>query len=219
MHDISQQFNRFKYQKNKLLKYGFKQNKDTFILEKKSNNKDFIFHIEIISNKVLSSVIDNNTKEEYMPFYIETINGEYVGKIREEFDLLIKDILSTCYEKDYSNNYVKKVMDYIKNKYDIKPSYLFADSPNTCVFKHKEAKWFGIIMDIPYNKVGIDSKEIVYVLNVKTPPEDVEDLIKNQGVLPAYHMNKKNWISILLDGSVSMKLIEKLIDKSFSLTK
>jgi predicted DNA-binding protein (MmcQ/YjbR family) len=74
-------------------------------------------------------------------------------------------------------------------------------------------------MDIPYNKVGIDSKEIVYVLNVKTPPEDVEDLIKNQGVLPAYHMNKKYWISILLDGSVSMKLIEKLIDKSFSLTK
>ena len=100
MHDISQQFNRFKYQKNKLLKYGFKQNKDTFILEKESNNKDFIFHIEIISNKVLSSVIDNNTKEEYMPFYIETINGEYVGEIREEFDLLIKDILSTCYEKD-----------------------------------------------------------------------------------------------------------------------
>lgn len=218
MHDISKQFNRFKYQEEKLLKFGFKENHNKFILDQTSTNKDFTFHIEINNKKVLSTVIDNLTNEEYMPFYIETINGEYVGEIRSEFELLIKSILSTCYEKDYDNDTLHQVIKIVKEKYNVKPVYLWDDSPNTFVFKHEEAKWFGIVMDIPYSKVGIDSKEIVYVMNVKVPTEQIEDLIKENGIVPAYHMNKKYWISILLDGSVSIEKIAKLIDISYNLT-
>ncbi len=122
MHDISHLFSRFKSKKDKLTKYGFQSKNNTYILDKKSINKEFTFHIEITDKQVLSTVIDNGTQEEYMPFYIESINGEYVGKIRDEFDMLIKSILSTCYEKDYNNNYVQKVIKYIKDKYDIEPS-------------------------------------------------------------------------------------------------
>ena len=218
MHDISKQFNRFKYKEDKLLKFGFKKSNDKYILEQLSTNKEFTFYIEINNKKVLSSVIDNSTKEEYMPFYIETINGEYVGSIRDEFELLIKSILSTCYEKDYQNDTVHQVIRYVKEKYGLKPQYLWEDTPNTFVFKHQDAKWFGIVMDIPYTKVGIDSKEIVYVLNVKVPSEETENLIKIPGIVPAYHMNKKYWISILLDGSISIEKIAELIDTSYNLT-
>ena len=153
-----------------------------------------------------------------MPFYIETINGEYVGSIRNEFELLIKSILSTCYEKDYKNDTVHKVIRYVKEEYNLKPQYLWEDTPNTFVFKHQEAKWFAIVMDIPYKKVGIDSKEIVYVMNVKVPNEEIEKLTKQPGIVPAYHMNKKYWISILLDGSVSQEQIKELLDISYNLT-
>ncbi len=218
MHDISKQFNRFKYKEDKLIKFGFKKEKDKYILDQLSTNKEFTFHLEINDKRVLSSVIDNSTNEEYMPFYIETINGEYVGAIRDEFELLIKSILSTCYEKDYKNDTVHQVINFVKETYNLKPEYLFSDSPNTFVLKHKEAKWFGIVMDIPYTKVGIDSKEIVYVLNVKVPTEKIPDLIKIPGIVPAYHMNKKYWISILLDGSVDLKIITNLINTSYELT-
>lgn len=218
MHDISKQFNRFKYKEDKLIKFGFKKEKDKYILDQLSTNKEFTFHLEINDKRVLSSVIDNSTNEEYMPFYIETINGEYVGAIRDEFELLIKSILSTCYEKDYKNDTVHQVINFVKENYNLKPEYLFSDSPNTFVLKHKEAKWFGIVMDIPYTKVGIDSKEIVYVLNVKVPTEEIPDLIKIPGIVPAYHMNKKYWISILLDGSVDLKIITNLINTSYELT-
>lgn len=218
MHDISKQFNRFKYKEDKLIKFGFKKEKDKYILDQLSTNKEFTFHLEINDKRVLSSVIDNSTNEEYMPFYIETINGEYVGSIRDEFELLIKSILSTCYEKDYKNDTVHQVINFVKENYNLKPEYLFSDSPNTFVLKHKEAKWFGIVMDIPYTKVGIDSKEIVYVLNVKVPTEEIPDLIKIPGIVPAYHMNKKYWISILLDGSVDLKIITNLINTSYELT-
>ncbi len=219
MHDISKTFNRFKYKEDKLIKFGFKKEKNKYILNQLSTNKEFTFHLEVNDKKVLSTVIDNSTNEEYMPFYIETINGEYVGSIRDEFELLIKSILSTCYEKDYKNDTVHQVINFVKDTYNLKPEYLFSDSPNTFVLKHKEAKWFGIVMDIPYTKVGIDSKEIVYVLNVKTPTEEIPDLLKIPGIVPAYHMNKKYWISILLDGSVDIKIIKELINTSYELTK
>ncbi len=218
MHDISKTFNRFKYKEDKLIKFGFKKEKDKFILNQLSTNKEFTFHLEINDKKVASSVIDNSTNEEYMPFYIETINGEYVGSIRDEFDLLIKSILKECYEKDYKNDTVHQVINFVKESYNLKPEYLWADTPNTFVFKHKEAKWFGIVMDIPYTKVGIDSKEIVYVLNVKVPTEEIPDLLKIPSIVPAYHMNKKYWISILLDGSVDIEKITELIDISYKLT-
>ena len=218
MHDISKTFNRFKYQENKLLKFGFIKDNDKYILNQLSTNKDFNFYIEINNKKVLSSVIDNSTSEEYMPFYIETINGEYVGAIRNEFDLLIKAILSTCYEKDYDNDILHQVIKYVKDNYNVKPEYLWDDSPNTFVFKHEGAKWFGIVMDIPYKKIGIDSNEIVYVMNVKVPTKDIEKLHKDKGIVPAYHMNKKYWISILLDGSIELKKIAKLIEISYNLT-
>ena len=219
MHDISKTFNRFKYKEDKLLKFGFTKAKDKYLLNQLSTNKEFTFYLEINNKKVLSSVIDNSTKEEYMPFYIETINGEYVGSIRTEFDLLIKSILSTCYDKDYENDTVHQVIKYVKETYNLKPEYLFSDSPNTFVLKHQEAKWFGIVMDIPYNKVGIDSKEIVYVLNVKVPTEDIPNLTEIPGIVPAYHMNKKYWISVFLDGSVDINILKKLINTSFELTK
>ena len=219
MHDISKDFNRFKYNESKLIKFGFVKEKEKYILKKTSANKDFTFYLEVSPKKVLSSVIDNSTEEEYMPFYIETIQGEYVGNIRDEFELLIKTILSTCYEKDYDNDILHQVIKFVKETYNTKPLYLWDDSPNTFVFKHEEAKWFGIVMDVPYKKIGIDSKEIVYVMNVKVKPEDVEELLKDKGIVPAYHMNKKYCISLLLDGSIAMKNIEKLITISYNLTK
>ena len=218
MHDISKTFNRFKYKEDKLIKFGFTKNKDKFILDQLSSNKEFTFHLEINDKKVLSTVLDNSNTEEYMPFYIETINGEYVGNIRDEFELLIKSILSTCYEKDYENDTLHQIIKLVKDTYDIKPEYLWEDTPNTFVFKHKGAKWFAIVMDIPYKKVGIDSKDIVYVMNVKQNPEEIEELIKDPGIVPAYHMNKKYWISILLDGSISIGKIAKLLEISYNLT-
>ena len=56
-------------------------------------------------------------------------------------------------------------------------------------------------------------------MNVKVPTEEVDSLVKENGIVPAYHMNKKHWISILLDGSLDIKRIKELIDTSFKLTK
>lgn len=54
--------------------------------------------------------------------------------------------------------------------------------------------------------------------NAKCDPEWAEQLREEYtGILPGYHMNKKHWNTILLDGSVPEVLVRKLIDHSYEL--
>ena len=55
--------------------------------------------------------------------------------------------------------------------------------------------------------------------NVKCDPVLIGSLREQSGFFPAYHMNKENWISILLDGSVPEDVIKNLINMSYELTR
>lgn len=55
-------------------------------------------------------------------------------------------------------------------------------------------------------------------INLKCDPEEAIELRERYpAVLPGYHMNKKHWNTILMDGSVSDKLVTQWIDKSYQL--
>jgi len=54
--------------------------------------------------------------------------------------------------------------------------------------------------------------------NVKCDPDEAEQLRSEFAcVLPGYHMNKKHWNTIVADGTVSDKLLQRWIDSSFDL--
>ncbi len=112
------------------------------------------------------------------------------------------------------------VFNYVAEKYGTNPEYLWASSPNCAVLRHRtNKKWYGIIMDVPKSKFGIDSDDVADILNVKIADILLIDiLIHKDGFFPAYHMNKNHWISILLDGTVSSDDIFNLIDLSFTAT-
>ncbi len=97
----------------------------------------------------------------------------------------------------------------------------FEDDLLTTVLRHGiDGKWFGILMNVQKKKLGIDDNGTIDILNVKIDPEEsytVREMF--EGILPAYHMNKRHWISILLDGTVPMELCEILINKSYDLTR
>ena len=123
-------------------------------------------------------------------------------------------------DEGYVNMHREDVIEYIKETYEIIPEYLFKSDPECCVFRHLHSKkWFGIIMNISADKVGLEADTYIDVLNVKCDPEMVAVLNCQSGFAPAYHMNKKHWLTILLDGSVSNEQITQLLDFSFELTK
>lgn len=73
-------------------------------------------------------------------------------------------------------------------------------------------------MNVTGTKTGLETEEKIDLLKVKVRPEQIGSLRKKEGILPAYHMNKEHWISILLSGPLSPTEIHDLLSESHELT-
>ena len=112
------------------------------------------------------------------------------------------------------------VFDYVKKKYKVSPEFPWRRSPSGAVLRHSDnRKWFALVMEAPAHGVGLAGDGIVDVINLKTDDLFLRDmLIKEDGITPAWHMNKLHWISVRLDGSVPAEKVFELIDLSFRAT-
>ncbi len=116
------------------------------------------------------------------------------------------------------NSLILQIHAYAIKKYTAQPEYLWSKYPEYSILRRKDNnKWFATIMKVHCEKLGINEKGLKEVINVKCHPNDVAILRSANGFLPAYHMNKENWITILLDGSVPIEIIFDLIDDSYNL--
>ena len=112
------------------------------------------------------------------------------------------------------------VFDYIKKKYKVLPEYPWRRYDSNAVFRHNDnKKWFALVMEMQRDKLGFSGTEYVEVVNLKIDDMFFRDMIiRENGILPAYHMNKMHWITVLLDGTVAEEKIFELIDMSFLAT-
>lgn len=113
------------------------------------------------------------------------------------------------------NSILNKVIEYVQTKYQAKIDFPWYRYPDYFVIRNKDNKWFGIVMKVPYKKFNLNKEDLVDVLNVKIDDHGLYDIVvDNKTIFPGYHMAKHKWISILLDGSVNINKIVKLIDES-----
>lgn len=207
-------FNRYLIDENKLLECGF--------------NSDYVYTVDILDNtfkvivtyvdkKITGKIIDLSFDEEYTNFRIER-SGEFNLKIRSEYKRILLDIRDkTCTKRTYIYDQANRIDKYIFSKYEVAADFPFKSSPYHGVYRNKDNKWFGILMDIPFNKIDKNKSGLIEVINVKINPNDKDNLLKMEGIFEAYHMNKKSWISIILDDTLSDDLISELIDNSYKL--
>ena len=57
------------------------------------------------------------------------------------------------------------------------------------------------------------------IINLKIDEAKRDELYKINGIYPAFHMNHKTWISVVLDDTICDDKIMELIQSSFDLTK
>ena len=109
---------------------------------------------------------------------------------------------------------------YAREHYQAEPEYLWSHLPGYAVLRHHEGeKWFGIVMNVPGKKLGLETEDELDVLEVKVRPEHSGSLRKKDGILPAYHMNKEHWVSVVLSGPLSAQEIHDLLAESHELTR
>ena len=109
-------------------------------------------------------------------------------------------------------------LDYCLDTYGTAADYPFDEDFETAVLRHTGSrKWYALVMRISRRKVGIDSDEMVDVVNLKLPLEMFGSFDAADGVYPAYHMNKLHWISVVLNDAAD-DLVEFLVHASYEAT-
>ena len=107
--------------------------------------------------------------------------------------------------------------EYVKKQYGTVPEYLWKESPESAVLRHKNGKWYAVLMQVEKSRLGLEGDTKVDILDVKCDADMVGLLTQTYGFLPGYHMNKKYWITMLLDGTVSEAKILDFLDRSYDL--
>lgn len=111
------------------------------------------------------------------------------------------------------------IFSYVKEKYDTEPDYPWENDVNSAVLRKQNKKWYSLIMRIRKDLIGMEGSEYIDVINVKCTPLVREILIGEGKAVPAYHMNKRLWITIPLNDKISMEELFGAIDESYKLVK
>lgn len=110
------------------------------------------------------------------------------------------------------------ILAYCREQYGTEAEYLWMDTPDAGVLRHGATKkWYGVLMTVPCDRLGREGTALLDVLDVKGDPDDIVHIRELPGFAPAYHMNKKHWLSILLGEVTDEEMVYRLIDKSYAL--
>ena len=197
--------------------YGFSRTEAGLELKKELPGVG-LYAVFVIAGKSFEvNVFDADTDEEYLPFNVlDNITG-FVTGIREQVEDLVQEIKEKCL---LNSNMKLRLMEYCERKFGTEPEAPWEDSPDAYTFKTaKRNKWYALFMTIPYKSLGLVAKGTLDVVNIKLPPEKVLDLIDRVHFYPAYHMNKKHWITIVLDKEADEPLVQQLLEESYGLVE
>ena len=209
---------KYNFSKEQLKGFGFKEEAEKLVYRKEILDSSFLIEIVFVNSQLLIEVYDIEFDEIYSLYSVDGAVGETVQNIREHVEKLLRSILGLA---DESGKISSEIINYCNNKYGENHVNPFKKHPDILAFVNKKNKWYALMSNVEYNKLNKTSNIItkVKILNVKYPTDNISDIIDNQNIFPAYHMNKKHWISIVLDKNIKLETIKELIDMSYSLVK
>ena len=109
----------------------------------------------------------------------------------------------------------ENIAEYIEKEFGDRAEFMFRDSPDTGVFRHGgNKKWYAVLMKVGYAKLGLGKEGAADIINLKCDPVLAFQLVDGIRIFPAYHMNKKNWCSVILNSAVATEEICKRLDYS-----
>ncbi|MDD3193568.1 MAG: MmcQ/YjbR family DNA-binding protein [Oscillospiraceae bacterium] len=207
--------------REKLFGYGFDEyggrlEKQVLIMQKQ-------FRLLVIiqpDGAISCRVIDAFFEEEYALVNAEGAQGGFVAEVRSACEQVLTDIAQQCFDTEILKaEQTKRVLAVIRSKYGVQPEFLWDKFPDCAAFRRQDnKKWFAALMAIDRSKIGLAGFGNIEIMDLKAEPQMVEKLLQQAGYYPAYHMNKKHWFTVCLDGSVSDETLFLLIESSFICT-
>ncbi|MCM1273109.1 MAG: MmcQ/YjbR family DNA-binding protein [Clostridium sp.] len=212
-------FKRKKLNVTKLPAYGFKEADGNYTYETNIMDDSFLLHITINKMGMVDTFLTDVESGEEYTLYKTNALGAFVGEVRLKVEEVLLDIADKCYSPEvFKAKQSKALIDYVRERYGDELEFLWPTSPENAIWRRKDnKKWYGVLLSIPRCKLGIDSQEVVEVVDLRAEPEKLERLVDGKRYFPGWHMNKKHWFTIILDESVSDDELFQRIDASYAL--
>ena len=204
----------------KLRAYGFLEEDGVYAYSTVLTNSGFVMTVSVTEQgKINAALIDPATEEPYTLHLADSASGRFVGGVKAEYEQILTEIADKCFESNvFQTDPAKKVILYIQSTYGDDLEFLWQKFDDNAVVRRKDnRKWYAVFLTVSRRKLGLDSDEKVEILDLRMRPEDIEKNVDGAEIFPGYHMNKKHWITVCLDGSVSAERIYALIDESYKL--
>ena len=232
---------------DRLESFGFKKTDGAYVFVDSLPGGDFRAELTVAEDGSISGqVIDEDTDEEYTPIRLRDPIGGFAGTIKADYLDLLDRVRQACFVPvsfifDQSNRMEAR----IHREFGAAAEFPWEKYPGNGSFKClSNGKWFALVLTVAFGKLGTgtakagsdvgsapshdaglshdadpshDAEEIVEVVNLKADPDVIPALVCRSGIYPAWHMNKKHWISVILDDTLFDDEVFELISESHRL--
>lgn len=220
----------------RLAAFGFSRSGDEYRYAETFMDGAFSAELRITSGDgIRGRVIDLEAGGEYLPLRAAEHAGAFVGEVREQYRAILQKIaVACCIDQPFLHAQANRVTALIARHYGEGPDFPFSDRySDAAVFRHPgNRKWYGIVMAIDRNKLppkpagcGPDGLEAlapdaeIEVMNLKANPTDIGALVREPGIFPCYHMNRKHWVSVALEDIIPDRRVMELVAASREATR
>lgn len=231
---------------SKLAKFGFVESGNVWKFETNILDGEFLLQVFVDKNgKVGTKVVDTSSGEEYVLHLLQSSQGQFVGQVRSEVEATLKQIRQQCFSREvFKAQQSKALLAFAKENFGGSLEFLWNSSPNVAILRRADTqKWYAVMFVLEKSKLlaragkmiegknknskdknckndnenGALENKFVEIVDLHIQPQEAEKIVDNKTIFAGYHMNKKSWITICLDGSVETQTILKLLENSFSL--
>ena len=211
-------FKAYQFNSKKAKGYGFVENQGVWTFSSTILQGDFLMIVTVEDGDLSFQIYDQETGDLYPQVHMKSMRGTFVGSVREACLEVLYDIRKACFEvQEFLCPQTKRIMTLVQEKFVNQLEYLWEKSPDTAVLRHEDnQKWYAILMRIPWDRLDKGREGLVEAVNLKH--DQVADLLSQKGIYPAFHMNKRYWISLALDDSLSDNEVLDLLEISWNLT-
>lgn len=204
----------------KLTEYGFIGEDAGYVYRAALSGSGFLLTVTVTARgEVGAAVTDPVTGEPYALHLSDRAEGSFVGGVKYEYERILTEIADRCFTRDvFQTDAAKALIRYIRATYGDELEYLWEKFPDNAIARRKDnRKWYAVFLTAARRKLGIDSDGTAEILDLRMSPEEIERKTDGKIFLPGYHMNKKHWITVCLDGDVPLAEICAMIDESYRL--
>ncbi len=206
----------------KLLLHGFHAENNAFVKETALMDGQFLLRCSVdCAGGVTTELIDTASEEEYVLHLVEECGGAFVAEVRQAYRAELEKLSAFCFETDrFRENQTDVLTEYIVKKYGAQPEYLWEKTPNACVFRRGDnRKWFAAVLTVRRDRLGLSGNKEEEIVDFRVKPEELQALIDHERYFSGYHMNKKHWATVILNGSVPQDELFLRIDESYRIAK